>query len=146
MGGAGANPRRAILSAVARGRYLARVRYRNAEDRLNPIAPAGVDDTTLGGYVAVHGRAPAFDGSDGEPYTPAIEVDPPEDGSGWGAYLVFVRWARTGTAIMGHLETPDLAVADSEQAARSMLEAMPLADVKRVLDETIERKRRETGE
>jgi len=117
------------------------VQYRNAEDRLNPIAPEGADDTTLGGYPAVHGRAPAFEGSDGEPYTVAIETEPEADG--WAAYLVFVRWARTGSAIMGHLETGDLATGASEAEARAGLEALPLPRVREILDETIRRKQSE---
>src|SRR5690606_7476382 len=56
----------------AKGR-LARVPFKGTEDRLNPIAPSGVDDTTLGGYPAVHGRAPGFEGADGSAYTVAIE-------------------------------------------------------------------------
>jgi hypothetical protein len=119
------------------------VKYRGAEDRLNPITPEGVDDTTLGGYAAVHGRAPAFEGSDGEPYTAAIELDPADDGGSWSAYIVFVRWARTGSAIMGHLETGDLATASSENEARGALEALPLARAKKILDQTIEKKKRD---
>ena len=118
------------------------MQYRGAEDRLNPITPEGVDDTTLGGYPAVHGRAPAFEGADGEPYTAAIESEPADDGSGEAvAYLVFLRWAQTGTAIMGHLETADLARAATEAEARAVLEALPLARVKQILDETIRHKR-----
>jgi hypothetical protein len=120
------------------------MQYRGAEDRLNPITPEGVDDTTLGGYPAVHGRAPAFEGSDGEPYTAAVESEAADDDSGdVVAYLVFLRWAQTGTAIMGHLETGDLARAASETEARAALEALPLARVKQILDETIRRKRDE---
>jgi hypothetical protein len=120
------------------------MQYRGAEDRLNPITPEGVDDTTLGGYPAVHGRAPAFEGSDGEPYTAAVESEPADDDSGDAvAYLVFLRWAQTGTAIMGHLETGDLARAATETEARAALEALPLARVKQILDETIRRKRDE---
>lgn len=120
------------------------MRYRNAEDRLNPIAPEGVDDTTLGGYPAIHGRSPAFEGSDGQPYTVAVETEPSERAEApWVAYLVFVRWAESGTAIMGHLETGDLVEAESEAAARARLEALPLAEVKRLLDETIARKANE---
>jgi hypothetical protein len=122
------------------------VKYRGAEDRLNPVTPEGVDDTTLGGYAAVHGRAPAFEGSDGEPYTAAIELDPTDDGRSWSAYIVFVRWARTGSAIMGHLETGDLATGSSEAEARGALEALPLASAKKILDETIEKKRDQAEE
>ena len=115
------------------------MRYGGAEDRLNPIAPPGVDDSTLGGYLAVHGRAAAFEGCDGEPYTVAVETDRSHEGD-WAAYLVFVRWAQTGTAVMGHLETDDLASAESEDAARSALEALPLTEVRHILDETIRRR------
>lgn len=120
------------------------MRYANAEDRLNPVTPDGVDDTTLGGYLAVHGRAAAFQGADGEPYTVAVETDAGEDPAApFTAYLVFVRWAQTGTAVMGHLETGDLAAAATEAAARAALEALPLAEVRRILDETIRRRTRE---
>jgi hypothetical protein len=117
------------------------MQYRNAEDRLNPIAPEGVDDTTLGGYPAVHGRAPAFEASDGQPYTVAVETEAADDPAApaWSAYLVFVRWARSGTAVMGHLETGDLATGPSEAAARARLEALPLARVREILEETIAR-------
>ena len=133
-------PCRALAGRVT----LGAMRYQSAEDRLNPIAPEGADDTTLGGYPVVHGRAAAFEGCDGEPYTVAVETERPEEpGAAWAAYLVFVRWARTGTAIMGHLETPDLASGASEAEARAELERLPLPRVREILDETIERKRRD---
>jgi hypothetical protein len=117
------------------------------EDRLNPIAPEGADESTLGGYAAIHGRAPAFEGSDGEAYTPAIEMEAAEDEEKpWAAYLVFLRWARSGSAIMGHLETDDLTHGHSADEARDALEAFPLTLVKQILEETIERKRREAEE
>jgi hypothetical protein len=120
------------------------VQYRGAEDRLNPVTPEGVDDTTLGGYPAVHGRAPAFEGTDGQAYTAAVETERAEGGGeGWVAYLVFLRWAATGSAIMGHLETGDLAEGPTEEAARAALEGFPLARIKQILDETIARKREE---
>jgi len=121
--------------------------YASAEDRLNPVAPDGVTDDTLGGYQAVHGRAAAFQGCDGEPYTAAVETDESGDPAApFSAYLVFVRWAQTGTAVMGHLETGDLATAASEDEARGALEALPLADVRRVLDETIRRRAAEAAD
>lgn len=123
------------------------MRYRNAEDRLNPIAPEGVDDTTLGGYPAVHGRAPAFEGADGQPYTAGIEVDSSDDPAApWAAYLVFIRWAATGSAIMGHLETDDLVRGGSEAEVREAAGRLPLARVRAILDETIARKQREDAE
>ncbi|MFL5540838.1 MAG: hypothetical protein ACJ8J0_17735 [Longimicrobiaceae bacterium] len=115
------------------------MKYASAEDRLNPVTPEGVSDETLGGYQAVHGRAAAFTGCDGEPYTVGVETDESEEPP--AAYLVFVRWAQTGTAVMGHLETPDLATAATPDEARAALEALPLARVREILDETIRRKR-----
>lgn len=114
------------------------MRYRSAEDRLNPLVPAGVDDTTLGGYAAVHGRAAAFEGVDGFAYTAAADTDQTGDPAApWAAYLVFVRWANGGTAIMGHLETANLVAGATEAEVRALLDAMPLPEVKRILDATI---------
>lgn len=123
------------------------MQYKNAEDRLNPVAPEGVDDTTLGGYPAVHGRAPAFEGVDGQPYTPAIETE--RSGAGpepWVAYLVFVRWAQNGSAVMGHVETGDLTTGSTEAEAVARLEAFHLSRVKEILDETIRRKQQDAAE
>lgn len=114
--------------------------YKSAEDRLNPIAPAEADESTLGGYSAVYGRAAAFEGRDGQPYTVAIESEPVDDGSSWVAYLVFLRWAGTGSAVMGHVETGDLAAAASEAEVRARLEALPLTEVRKLLDELIMRR------
>jgi hypothetical protein len=117
--------------------------YGSSEDRLNPEPREGVDDTTLGGYPAVHGRAPAFEGVDGDAYTPAIETEWHEEQQRYAAYLVFLRWAGSGNAVMGHVETADLVHDAEEGDARKALEDMPLHQVKRILDETIERKRAE---
>ncbi len=72
-------------------------------------APAdihGVEDATLGGYLRVHERPPAFEGSDGHPYTVSIEVEKtPDLKAPYRGYLVFPRWAQTGVGIVGHLET-----------------------------------------
>jgi hypothetical protein len=120
------------------------MKFQSAEDRLNPIAPEGVDEGTLGGYPQLHGRAPGFEGVDGRPYTAAVEAEPGGDPAApWVGYLVFVRWADTGTAIMGHLETDDLVTGPSEAAVRAELEALPLPRVKQILDETIRRKAEE---
>lgn len=123
------------------------MKYGSAEDRLNPVTPMGADDTTLGGYAAVHGRAAAFQGMDGAPYTAAAETEETGDGAApWVAYLVFVRWADTGSAIMGHLETGDLASGDTEAEARAALESLPLSEVRALLDETILRRQRDEVE
>lgn len=118
------------------------MKYASAEDRLNPLPPEDADETTLGGYTAVHGRAAAFEGSDGEPYTAGIETDASDDPDlPVSGYLVFIRWAQTGTAIMGHLETGDLVAARTEDEARAALEALSLREVRALLDEAIARKR-----
>lgn len=122
------------------------MRYQSAEDRLNPVTPAGVDETTLGGYSAVHGRAAAFEGSDGEPYTAAIEAERADSGEGWVAYLVFPRWAQTGSAVMGHIETGDLTSGATEAEARAALEAFPLVRVREILEQEIVRRRSELAD
>ncbi len=98
-------------------------------------------DTTLGGYAAVHGRAAAFEGSDGQPYTAAIEVEHDDSAElPWAAYLIFLRWAESGGAIMGHLETGNLAEGDTETEVRAAVDALPLQRVRALLDEAIARK------
>ena len=114
------------------------MKYASAEDRLNPVTPPDADEATLGGYMAIHGRAAAFEGGDGEPYTVGIETDATGDEAlPVSGYLVFIRWAQTGTAIMGHLATDDLVAARSEDEARAMLETLPLHSVRALLDEAI---------
>lgn len=118
--------------------------FRNVEDRLNPVTSDGVDDTTLGGYLQVHGRAAAFEGVDGRPYTVAVEAE--ETGAPdapWVGYLIFLRWADTGTAVMGHVETEDLAAGGSERDVRSALDSLPLTRIRQILDDTLTRRQRE---
>jgi hypothetical protein len=118
------------------------MKYASAEDRLNPVAPPDADETTLGGYMAIHGRAAAFEAGDGEPYTVGVETEATgDDALPFAGYLVFIRWAQTGTAIMGHMETGDLVFARTEEEARALLEALPLAEVRALLDESIARRR-----
>src|SRR5215218_6429209 len=117
------------------------MKYASAEDRLNPVTPEGVTDDTIGGYQAVHGRAAAFEAFDGEPYTVGVETDESGDPAApFSAYLVFVRWAQTGSAVMGHLETEDILSAATEDQARAAAEALTLAEVRQILDETIRRR------
>mgnify|MGYP006148741353 CR=1 FL=1 len=123
------------------------MKYASAEDRLNPVAPSDADEATLGGYMAIHGRAAAFEAGDGEPYTVGIETDATgDDALPYAGYLVFIRWAQTGTAIMGHLDSGDLVAASTEDEARAMLQAMPLHQVRALLDEAIARRRAEMDE
>jgi hypothetical protein len=123
------------------------MKYASSEDRLNPETPPDADETTLGGYAAIHGRAAAFEAHDGEPYTVGLETDDAgEEGGEVTGYLVFLRWSRTGSAIMGHLVSDDLVTADSHGEARAALEALPLHDVRKLLDEAIAREREEQAE
>ena len=89
--------------------------------------------------MAVHARPAAFEGSDGYSYSVAIESDRTGDaGRPFGAYFLFVRWRRIGAqGVEGHLETPFLAWGASPAEARSALGAMPIEEVKTVLDDLI---------
>lgn len=97
------------------------------------------DPNTLAGYMAVHDRPAAFEGSDG--YSYSVEILAEEDSAEtqrWGAYLFFVKWARVGaSAPEGHLESAVLARGATEGDARERVGAMPLSDVKRALDALI---------
>ncbi len=97
------------------------------------------DADTIGGYMAVHARPAAFEGSDGFSYSVAIECDETgDDARPWGAYFLFLRWRRIGAqGIEGHLESPFLAWGPSAATAREALGAMRLNDVKAVLDDRI---------
>lgn len=77
-----------------------------SEPSFDPPDVHGVEDATLGGYLRVHERPPAFEGSDGHPYTVSIETEKtPDLRAPYRGYLVFPRWAQTGVGILGHLET-----------------------------------------
>jgi len=99
------------------------------------------DPNTLGGYMAVHDRPAAFEGSDGFSYSVEILADEDHGAAAdvrWGGYLFFVKWARIGASSPeGHLESDVLAHAQSEEAARTRVGAMRLNDVKRILDQLI---------
>ena len=94
------------------------------------------DESTLGGYMAVHDRPAAFEGSDGMSYSVEIMADETSGSIGlWGAYLLFLRWARIGEQVVeGHLETDFLAWGDDEHEARTRVGRMPLGEVKTVLE------------
>ncbi len=95
------------------------------------------DDDTLGGYRAVHGRPPAFEGSDGRPYSAGVfsDDDAAVDGS-YGAALLFIRWSATQEPD-GHLESGYLARAADPAAAETAVERLTLAEVKAHLDALI---------
>jgi hypothetical protein len=96
-------------------------------------------DVTLGGYMDEHDRVPAFDGSDGQPYTVDIDVEQQDDGS-FAAFLIFIRWAATGAGIMDHVESRDVATGDTADDARAAAMELSLYEIKAELDAAIARR------
>lgn len=95
-------------------------------------------EATLGGYMAQHGRAAAFGGSDGHAYSVGLYVDDEPDQRGrFGAALLFVRWDAAGAAPIGHVETEFLAWGRTPEEAEERLKALSLYDVKAALDQAI---------
>jgi len=102
------------------------------------------DPNTIGGYMAVHDRPAAFEGSDGASYSVEIVTDDSGDKEQpFAAYLLFVRWGHGDPVASGHLETEFLSYAPSESAAREIVGALRLNDVKSKLDALINAKRAE---
>lgn len=99
-------------------------------------------DMTLGGYIDLHNRVPAFEGSDGQPYTVDIAVEETGEGDrAFVGFLMFVRWAATGAGIMDHTESGDLTAGATEEEARRAALELSLYEVKAELDAAIERRR-----
>lgn len=111
--------------------------------RFKPPDHTKGDANTLGGYMAVHERPAAFEGSDGFSYSAEIVTDHTGDASApFAAYLLFVRWARIGAQIPeGHLETDYLARAASGAEAHALVAGWSLSSVKSALDVLIAAKR-----
>jgi hypothetical protein len=102
------------------------------------------DPNTIGGYMAVHDRPAAFEGSDGASYSVEIVSDTSgEKQRPFAAYLLFVRWGQGDPVASGHLETDFLAFAATEEEARKMVGALSLNEVKLKLDGLIKAKRSE---
>lgn len=96
------------------------------------------DPNTIGGYIAVHDRPAAFEGSDGASYSVEIVTDESGDKDNpFAAYLLFVRWGHGDPVASGHLETEFLSFAASEEDARRAVGAILLNDVKTRLDALI---------
>ena len=100
------------------------------------------DANTIGGYAAAHDRPAAFEGTDGFSYSVEIVTAPTGHSERpWGAYLLFVQWARIGAASpVAHLETDFLAESDSERDAASVVGALSLAQVRGALHALISEK------
>jgi hypothetical protein len=104
-------------------------------------------DVTLGGYIEKHDRVPAFEGSDGQPYTVDIDVAEGDDVEHRHAsFLIFIRWAATGAGIMDHVESGDIAYGATEQEARQAALELSLYEVKAELDAAIARRREALGD
>jgi hypothetical protein len=98
-------------------------------------------DVTLGGYIELHNRVPAFEGSDGQPYTVDLDVEATGDPDRpHVAFLVFIRWAATGAGIMDHTESGDVAAGATEADARRAALDLSLYEVKAELDAAIARR------
>jgi hypothetical protein len=96
------------------------------------------DPNTIGGYMAVHARPAAFEGSDGASYSVEIVADASGDKERpFAAYLLFVRWREGDPVASGHLETEFLAYASDETEARQLVGALLLNEVKAHLDRLI---------
>jgi hypothetical protein len=110
--------------------------------RFIPADHSKGDPNTIGGYMAVHDRPAAFEGSDGASYSVEIVTDIGDEKTGpFGAYLLFVRWREGDPVASGHLETDFLAFASTEDEARKIVGAMRLNEVKLRLDQLIEARR-----
>jgi hypothetical protein len=107
--------------------------------RFVPPRPELGDPNTLGGYRAVHDRPVAFEGTDGLSYS--VEIVAARTGDSeqpWGAYLLFVRWHRTGEqGPSGHLETDFLSRGSRDSEVIADVARLPLANVKSLLDACI---------
>jgi hypothetical protein len=99
------------------------------------------DANTIGGYMAVHERPAAFEGSDGFSYSVEILVEPDEElQPRWAAFFLFVKWARIGAqSPEGHLESDYIARGADERDARGRAGQLVLGEVKILLDALIAR-------
>lgn len=101
-----------------------------------PPDPSKGDETTVGGYAAVHGRPAALEGRDGFSYSLEILSDDTGDGERpFGAYLMFVQWSRLGAQkVEGHVESPFLTFGPAAADAETLLRTMTLTAAQGVLD------------
>ncbi|HET9426388.1 MAG TPA: hypothetical protein VFO55_13545 [Gemmatimonadaceae bacterium] len=99
------------------------------------------DANTIGGYMAVHDRPAAFEGSDGFSYSVEIlSQHEPGEAPPWAAFFLFIRWARIGAqSPEGHLESDYVARGATEDDALSRAGQLTLAETKIVLDGLITR-------
>ena len=99
-----------------------------------------VADRSLGGYFAVHSRPPAYEATDGHPYTVSMEIQHTGNlRAPFSGYLVFPRWAQTGVGIVGHVETETLVEARTTEEADEHLKALSLHHVQDLLEQATRR-------
>ena len=113
-----------------------------------PADPDAGDESTVGGYAAVHGRPAAFEGVDGFSYSVELSADETGEGgaAAWGGYFLFLRWRRLGASgVEGHLESDFVTRAASEVAALDALGRVPLRTAKATLDTLVRRQQRASG-
>jgi hypothetical protein len=110
-----------------------------AHARFQPPDHSKGDESTIGGYAAVHDRPAAFEGSDGFSYSVELMAEEtPNEPSPWSGFILFVKWARLGAQTPeGHLESEYLVTGNTEREALDRLGRTPLDDVKSLLDELI---------
>src|SRR3954463_5175652 len=99
------------------------------------------DANTIGGYMAVHDRPAAFEGSDGFSYSVEILAQhEPGEAAPWAAFFLFVKWARIGAqSPEGHLESDYVARGSTEQDALARAGQCSLSETKSILDALIAR-------
>ena len=101
-----------------------------------PPDPSKGDDSTIGGYAAVHSRPAALEGRDGFSYSIEILSDSTDDPvEPFGAYLMFVQWSRLGAQkVEGHVESEFLAWGETTDEAEGLLGVMKLSAAQAELD------------
>lgn len=66
---------------------------------IEPVEPSEAKDLTLGGYIKLHNRPPAFSGTDDQPYTVDIDVEPTDDAQRpYAAFLYLSAGPKPGPA------------------------------------------------
>ena len=97
------------------------------------------DETTVGGYAAVHARPAALEGRDGMSYSLDLLSDSTgEAARPYGAYLIFVQWSRMGAQkAEGHLETDFLAWGATLAEAEHAVGKLTIVQAQRELDALI---------
>lgn len=105
---------------------------------LPPDYGAG-DESTVGGYAAVHSRPPALEGADGFAYSVEASAQPTGHADEpWGGYLLFLRWRRMGAqGVEGHLETDFLVRGQLEDEVLAAVRAISLEEAGRYLGELV---------